>query len=189
MALTRTSRSRLFDRVVRVERRHRNKEFMGGSYAEFETIIPRYHVRLFPDTHRRRQREEAGEILADPQAFRALGNPSHNGRTIMYGDRFIDDKNHQCYAVVGVWRPKGKAGWSLTNQYELRIIEDCPQALAALVGSDGVATAAGAGAGAGGGAGDGAVQAHFIMRHFGQNEILLWEQLPLLRWVCIRPTE
>jgi len=168
MALTRTSRSRLFDRVVRVERRHRNRDFMGGSFADYETIIPRYHVRLWPDTHRRRQREETGEVLADPQAFRALGNPSHNGRTIMYGDRFVDDKNHQCYKVVSVWRPKGRAGWSLTNQFELRIIEDCPQAAAAV----GSAIAGTAGADAGG------AQQHFILRHFGQDQLAGWESLP-----------
>jgi hypothetical protein len=144
---------------------------MGGTYAEYQTIIQKYKVRLQPDTHRRRERQETGEILSDPRAWRAYANPTLNGKTVMIGDRFYDEKNNQCYDVVAVQKPRGKLAHSAFIQYDLRIIEDCPgEAVGYPVVP--IATVSPPGSAAN------PIQQHFIMRHFGYNEIFDWEALP-----------
>jgi hypothetical protein len=170
--VTRTSSTSIYDRVIRVGRRLRNRDHVGGTYATYDTIIERYHVRLFPDTHRRRERQEVGEILSEPQAFRAYADPTHNGKSIMIGDRFFDDKNRQCYDVVGAWRPRGQSSYSQMLHFELRIVEDCPELRAAPQYPEVVVVDGGSGGA------DGPTQTHFIMRHFGHSEIDGWESLP-----------
>jgi len=173
VTFTRTSKSLLPDRVVRVDRRLRIDDGMGGTYPKHQTIIQRYHVRLWPEQHQRRERVELGEQEAI-QDYRAVADPTRNGKTVMIGDRFFDQKNNECYDVVAVKRPRPGLAYSALIHYELRLVKDgCPDAAAGY----GAATA-GAGEAGGAATAGGPTQTHFIMRHFGGDEILGWQALP-----------
>jgi hypothetical protein len=146
---------------------------MGGTYPKHQTIIQRYHVRLWPEQHQRRERVELGEQEAI-QDYRAVADPTRNGKTVMIGDRFFDQKNNECYDVVAVKRPRPGLAYSAMIHYELRLVKDgCPDAAAGYGAATGVAGGAGGAATAGG-----PTQTHFIMRHFANNEIFGWQALP-----------
>jgi hypothetical protein len=173
VTFTRTSKSLLPDRVVRVDRRLRIDDGMGGTYPKHQTIIQRYHVRLWPEQHQRRERVELGEQEAI-QDYRAVADPTRNGKTVMIGDRFFDQKNNECYDVVAVKRPRPGLAYSAMIHYELRLVKDgCPDAAAGY----GSATAGAGGTGNAGATGQ-PTQTLFIMRHFGGDEILTWPSLP-----------
>jgi len=173
VTFTRTSKSLLPDRVVRVDRRLRIDDGMGGTYPKHQTIIQRYHVRLWPEQHQRRERVELGEQEAI-QDYRAVADPTRNGKTVMIGDRFFDQKNNECYDVVAVKRPRPGLAYSALIHYELRLVKDgCPDAAAGY----GAATAGGTGNAVAGAAGR-PTQTHFIMRHFSGDEILTWAAHP-----------
>lgn len=95
---------------------------MGGSIDQYATIIPRYWCTIWPPQHQQRLRQELGEV-AD-QTHTALADPSRNGQTIMIGDRFTDEKNNECYEVLGVERPQGIA-YNRMHRFPLRIVKDC----------------------------------------------------------------
>lgn len=165
---TLTSRSHLPDRWVRVYRRLRINDGAYGTYQAFQTIIQRYKVRIYPDQHQLRERVPLGEQQRG-NAYKALANPSHNGKTIMIGDVFHDVKNNECYDVVAAPRPRAGLSYGAMIQYGLTIVKDgCPPTPTVpyeTTPPSGAATA-------------GAVQTLFIMRHFGGDEILGWEALP-----------
>lgn len=165
--LTRTSRSALLDRHVRVDRRLRVDDGAFGTYPAWTTIVDRYLVRLSPDATQRHDRKELGDQLADSvqQSFRALGEPSRNGRTIRQGDRFVDLVNNRCYDIVAVIRNRGRSPYSAMWQFELRLVADgCPEVSIPYDNAD-----------AGGALPE---QTHFIMRHLANDEIFGWELLP-----------
>lgn len=164
-SITRTSRSLLLNRVVRVERREKIDDGMGGTYPEYTTIIERYHVWLEPQQHQRRERKELGEQQAGND-YRAGGHPTHNGISIMIGDRFHDVKNNECYDVVAVKRPRPGLAYAAMTHYELVLVKDgCPPEPEPPYEM----SAAG---------GSGNTQTLFIMRHMASDEILGWQSLP-----------
>ena len=122
MAIIRTSGTNLFDRCVRVDRRVGASDGMGGQLNDFVTVIERYWVAIFPPQHQPRQREDAGEAAS--QLHSAIGDPNRNGRTIMVGDRFIDEKNNETYIVEGPIRPRRSSPLNALHRYELRLIKD-----------------------------------------------------------------
>lgn len=167
-SFTRTSRSRLPDRAVRVDRRLRVDDGAFGTYQSWTTIVQRYAVRLWPDQMPRRDRTELGETVADSVqlAFKALGDPSRNGRRIRVGDRFVDLTNNRCYDVVAVPHNRGRSPYSAMIQYELRQVnDDCHEVEVPYTNSDEPETPA-------------AAQSHFIMRHLASDEIFGWDELP-----------
>lgn len=123
MPVGRTSKSLLFDRFVRVDRRGTNYDGVGGTFQTWTEIISRYWVRIFPDHHQERRKQELGEIALET-THGAVGNRSWNGATIMIGDRFIDEKNNETYDVVGVIRPMARLPYSHVYRYVLRIVKD-----------------------------------------------------------------
>jgi hypothetical protein len=166
-SITRTSRSLLLNRVVRVERREKIDDGMGGTYPEYTTIINRYHVWLEPQQHQRRERRELGEQQTTND-YRAGGHPTHNGISIMIGDRFHDVKNNECYDVVAVKRPRPGLAYAAMTHYELVLVKDgCPPEAEPPYETS--ASTAG---------GSGNTQTLFIMRHLSNNEIFGWELLP-----------
>jgi hypothetical protein len=130
VGILRTSRSLLMDRTVRVERRLPLSDGIGGTVADFVTIIDRYWLTIMPTQHQARDREELGEV-ADQTHF-GMADPSRNGRTIMVGDRFVDEINNECYLVRGVIRPPKIVGaYNAMHRFELTIVKDwCPKAQA-----------------------------------------------------------
>lgn len=120
---TRTSRSLLFDRTVRVDRRTKTHDGIGGTFQQWQTIISAYPVRLYPDHHQTRIKQEQGEAMEDTQ-FSAIAYPTRNGRTIAIGDRFLDLKNNETYDVVAVVRPKFRLPYNAMWQFRLRAVKD-----------------------------------------------------------------
>jgi hypothetical protein len=119
--MIRTSRTLLRDRVVRVDRRLRISDGLGGEVDSFVTIIERYWCTIWPPHHQARLRQELGEIAN--QSHFAMADPSRNGRTIMVGDRFIDEKNNERYEVLGVERPRGNP-YNRLHRFPLRLVKD-----------------------------------------------------------------
>lgn len=100
---------------------------MGGAVDAFATIIPRFHVSIFPYQHQERRADiDPGEADVS-QTRSAIGNPQRNGVTIMIGDRFIDEVNNETYDVVEVDRPKARP-YQRLHLFTLRIIRDAPAA-------------------------------------------------------------
>lgn len=159
---TRTSKSLLRDRHVRVYRQERINDGAGGTYLDFTLIIERYWVRITPDQHTLRNRVEPGDQEAK-NAYRAVADPSHNGKTIRVGDRFHDVRNNQCYDVVAVRRPRPGLSYGVMVTFELRIVKDgCQEPVPPYVITSPAAP----------------VQNLFIMRHMAGDEIIGWENLP-----------
>jgi hypothetical protein len=152
-----------------VYRRLRVNDGAYGTYQAFQTIIERYKVRIYPDQHQLRERVPLGEQQRG-NAYKALANPSHNGKTVMIGDVFHDVKNNECYDVVAAPRPRAGLTYGAMIQYGLTIVKDgCPPP--ATVPYETTAPPGGAG-------GAGATQTHFIMRPLANNEIFGWQALP-----------
>lgn len=124
MAFVRTSRSLLKDRVVRVDRRRRIDDGMGGRLGEYHTIIPQLWCSIFPAHHQPRAREELGEV-AEQRHF-GIADPSRNGTSIMVGDRWVDTRNNECYLVEGVERPRPGSSYNAMHRFHLRVEKDCP---------------------------------------------------------------
>ena len=124
MSIIRTARSRLPDRFVRVDRRVGTSDDMGGQLNDVVTIIARYAITIFPPQHQPRTREDAGE--AANQLHEAMADPNRNGRTIMVGDRMIDEKNNERWVVEGVVRPRRSCPYSAMHRFTLRLIKDQP---------------------------------------------------------------
>jgi hypothetical protein len=120
---TRTSRSFLLDRVVRVDRRTKTYDGVGGTFQQWQTIIVAYGVHLYLDEHQTRIKQEQGEALEDTQ-FSAVAFPTRNGRTIAIGDRFLDLKNNETYDVVAVNRPRFRHPLNAMWQFRLRKVKD-----------------------------------------------------------------
>lgn len=130
MGVLQTSKSRLLSQTVRVDRRLRQHDGMGGTYQEWQTVIVRYFLRIYPDHSQERLREEPGELPTRPKAsHRAIANRSFNGKSVMIGDRFIDEAENQTYDIVEVVRSKARLAYGQTVQYRLRIVQDaCAEA-------------------------------------------------------------
>lgn len=159
---TRTSRSLLRDRHVRVYRQEKINDGMGGTYLDFTLIIERYWCRIAPDQHTLRRRVELGDQEAS-NSYIAIADPTHNGKTVRVGDRFHDTRNNQCYDIVAVRRPRPGLSYGAMVTFELRIVKDgCPEAVVPYAISSAPP----------------ATQSHFIMRHLTGDEILGWESLP-----------
>ena len=124
MAIIRTAKSQLPDRFVRVDRRTGQSDGMGGQLNDFVTIIARYAITIFPPQHQPRTREDAGE--AANQLHEAMADPNRNGRTIMVGDRMIDEKNNERWVVEGPILPPGKCPYNAMRHFTLRLIKDQP---------------------------------------------------------------
>jgi hypothetical protein len=166
---TRTSKSLLRDRPVRVFRQERINDGAGGTYLDFTLIIERYWVRIAPDQHTLRTRMEAGDQEAQNR-YLAIADPSHNGKTIRVGDRFFDPRNNQCYDVVAVRRPRPGLAYGAMVTFELRIVKDgCPETSVPYDQSSSSDQ---------GSSSTSPTQNLFIMRHMANNEIFGWEALP-----------
>lgn len=123
MSFIRTSRSRLADRVVRVDRRRPVDDGMGGEVDSFTTIIPRLWLAIYPAQHQERRRSELGEQPLSATHI-GLADTTRNGATIMVGDRFVDEKNNEWYDVLGVPRPQHKSPHQAMTQFTLRNVKD-----------------------------------------------------------------
>lgn len=125
MGVIQTSRSRLLSQTVRVDRRLRRHDGSGGSYEEWSTVIARYFLRIYPDHSQERLREETGELPTRAKTtHKAIANRSFNGKSVMVGDRFIDELNNQVYDVTEVVRSQARLAYGQTVQYALRIVLD-----------------------------------------------------------------
>jgi hypothetical protein len=122
MGVVQTSKSRLLTQPVRVDRRLRRHDGMGGTYQEWETVIQRYFCRIYPDHSQKRARAEEGETPST--THRAIANRSFNGKSVMIGDRFIDGANNYVYDVVQVVRGEAKLAYGQVVQYGLKLVLD-----------------------------------------------------------------
>jgi len=118
----RTSRSRLYDRVVRVDRNNPVDDGLGGGVDSFTTIIEQLCVTIYPPQHQERRRAELGSQELNATHF-AISDPALNGRTIMISDRFVDEKNNQSWDVLAVERPRASP-YAAVNRYVLRMLND-----------------------------------------------------------------
>jgi len=121
MGVIKTSRSRLFNRVVRVDRMTQLSDGMGGMMESWSTLIDRYHVYIYPAEHGVVRQKETG-LLAEVRR-RALGDRAMNGRSIMIGDRFVDRSTNEYFKVLGVIRPQHGVAYRMTT-YELAKMDD-----------------------------------------------------------------
>jgi hypothetical protein len=179
VGIIRTSRTLLTKDRVRVDRRIRHRDGIGGSFETWSTIIPRYWVRLWPDHHDPRHRIETGEVPDEP-THSAVGARTLNGITVMVGDRFIDEGDNEIYDVLGVRRPRATSTYNVgLVRYTLRQVRD-DYCVAGVPGYGGVTTQPGAAIGtgttpglSGSGAGSGAAGAAGtgILRHFDDEDL------------------
>lgn len=122
MGIILTSRSRLLNQTVRVDRRTTVADGLGGGHEEWSTIIARYHVRIYPDHHQQVVKHEFGELAETTHS--AVGSRSMNGKTIMPGDRFIDVVHNEQYAILAVIRPAHGDPRNAITQFRMRLISD-----------------------------------------------------------------
>lgn len=120
--LRRVSRSRLYDRVVRVDRNRPVDDGLGGAVDSYTTIIPSYCVTIYPPQHQERRRAELGQQPLGATHF-ATADPSLNGKTIMIGDRFVDEENNQSWDVLAVERPQAHV-YAAVHRFVLRLVTD-----------------------------------------------------------------
>ena len=123
MGIISTSRTRLLSRTVCVQRRLIRDDGTYGTYQDYQTVVPRYWVHIYPAQHQERRTREVGEAALD-STHRAIGQPYVNGRHIMIGDRFYDIKNNETYDIVGVDRFYHRSPNSSMHQFTLRIVKD-----------------------------------------------------------------
>lgn len=164
MGVLATGRSQLTNQVVQVQRRRTVRDQMGGVSERFETIVPRYWVRLLPYQHSERERIEPGEQAVDGSHV-ALGARTLNGMTVMVGDRFYDEANNELYHVKGVRRPIAISSYNVGMvRYKLQIIKDVPCPSVGVDASLPASLPVTSSGGNGGGVDTG--ETHLILRHF-----------------------
>jgi hypothetical protein len=165
MGIITTNKTQLLDRTVCVQRRLVRNDGMGGTYQDWQTLVQRYWVRIYPEHHQERGIHELGEHAVD-STHRALGQPVINGHSLMTGDRFYDLKNNETYDILGLIRPRGRHPQSAMHQFVLRVVKDDGVVYGQCGVTEGSALVATTGGGTtGGGTGGGALEG-FILRHF-----------------------
>lgn len=99
---------------------------MYGTIPGYTTIIGRYWIRIYPQHHPERERIELGEA-AIQTTHGAVADRTQNGRSIMVGDRMVDELNSMTYDVVEASRPRGQSSYNLMVRYGLRLLSDGPE--------------------------------------------------------------
>jgi hypothetical protein len=150
---------------VRVARRIRMSDGMGGASERYSTVIQNYWTRIWADHHLERERIEPGEAAKNPTHL-AVGARAVNGKSINLMDRFIDEENNEVYDVVGVRRPKDFSGYGLVSTYTLRIVKDACELMA-----EGSLPAEMTGGTTGEGGAGGGSETHLILRHFEVSDL------------------
>lgn len=124
----RTSSSRVFDRVVRVDRERLAHDGLGGDIVSYTVLMERYWIHLYPGQRKERDRTEPGRT--SDRVHEAIGPKPRELFEVKIGDRFVDEKANEFYLVRQVLPGRGESGYSSgAIHYVLHEIRDGERAV------------------------------------------------------------